>query len=59
MAQLNKELVTAINSKEAKERFAQLGIDPVGNTPAEAAKFVDEEIARWSALIKAANIKPD
>jgi tripartite-type tricarboxylate transporter receptor subunit TctC len=59
VAQLNKELVAAINSKEVRERFAQLGIDPVANTPAEAAKFVDDEIERWSALIKAANIKPD
>jgi tripartite-type tricarboxylate transporter receptor subunit TctC len=59
VAQLNKELVAAIQSKEAKERFAQLGIDPVGNTPAEAAKFVDAEMQRWEALVKAANIKPD
>ena len=59
VARLNKELVDAINSKEAKERFAQLGLDPVGNTPAEASKFVDDEMQRWSALIKAANIKPE
>ena len=59
VARLNKEIVEAINSKEGKERFAQLGLDPVANTPAEATKFVDDEIARWSALIKAANIKPD
>lgn len=59
IARLNKEIVEAINSKEGKERFAQLGLDPVANTPAEATKFVDDEIARWSALIKAANIKPD
>jgi tripartite-type tricarboxylate transporter receptor subunit TctC len=59
VARLNKEIVEAINSKEGKERFAQLGLDPVANTPGEATKFVDDEIARWSALIKAANIKPD
>jgi tripartite-type tricarboxylate transporter receptor subunit TctC len=59
VARLNKEIVDAINSKEGKERFAQLGLDPVANTPAEAARFVDDEIQRWSALIKSANIKPD
>ena len=59
VARFNKEIVDAINSKEGKERFAQLGLDPVANTPAEATKFVDDEIQRWSALIKAANIKPD
>jgi tripartite-type tricarboxylate transporter receptor subunit TctC len=58
VARLNKEIVEAINSKEAKERFAKLGIDPVANTPGEAAKFVDDEMQRWCALIKSANIKP-
>ena len=58
-ARLSKEIVAAINSKVARERFAQLGLDPVANTPAEAAKFVEDEIQRWHALIKAANIKSD
>jgi tripartite-type tricarboxylate transporter receptor subunit TctC len=59
VARLNKEIVEAINSKQARERFAQQGLDPVANTPAEAAKFVEQEMQRWSALIKAANIKPE
>jgi tripartite-type tricarboxylate transporter receptor subunit TctC len=57
VAQLSKELTAAIQSKEVKERFDQLGLTPVGNTPAEAGKFVEDEIQRWSALIKSANIK--
>ena len=59
VAQLSKELTAAIQSKEVKERFNQLGLTPIGNTPAEAGKFVDDEIGRWSALIKSANIKAD
>jgi tripartite-type tricarboxylate transporter receptor subunit TctC len=59
IAQLSKELTAAIKSKEAKERFEQLGLDPIGNTPAEAAKFVEDEMQRWGALIKAAGIKAD
>jgi tripartite-type tricarboxylate transporter receptor subunit TctC len=59
VAQLSKELTAAIQSKEVKERFDQLGLTPVGNTPAEAGKFVEDEIQRWSALIKSANIKAD
>lgn len=56
---LHKEIVAGLSSPEAKKRFAELGLDPVGNTPAEAAKLVEDEIQRWSALIKAANIKAD
>ena len=31
-------------------------MDVVGNTPAEAAQLVDDEIARWAAVAKAAGI---
>jgi tripartite-type tricarboxylate transporter receptor subunit TctC len=39
--------------------LADLGLDTVSNTPAQATKLVDDEIQRWSAVIKAANIKAD
>ena len=56
---LNKEVIAALNTPETKKRLGDLGLDAVGNTPAQAAKLVDEEIQRWSAIIKAANIKAD
>ena len=56
---LNRDTVAALSRPEAKKRMADLGIEPVGNTPAEAAKLVEGEMDRWSALIKAAGIKPE
>jgi tripartite-type tricarboxylate transporter receptor subunit TctC len=56
---LHKEFAAALTSAETKKRLADLGLDAVGNTPAQAAKLVDDEIQRWSAVIKAANIKAD
>jgi tripartite-type tricarboxylate transporter receptor subunit TctC len=56
---LNKEVVAALATAESKKRFADLALDPVGNTPAQAAKLVDDEIQRWGAVIKAANIRAD
>ncbi len=44
---------------DTKKRLTDLGLDAVGNTPAQAAKLVDDEIQRWTAVIKAANIKAD
>jgi tripartite-type tricarboxylate transporter receptor subunit TctC len=55
---LNKEIVVAVNSSDAKKRFAELGLDAVGNTPADATRLVSEEIDRWTAVIKSAGIKP-
>jgi tripartite-type tricarboxylate transporter receptor subunit TctC len=56
---LNKEIVSALGTTETKKRLSDLGLDAVGNTPTQTAKLLDDEIHRWSAVIKAANIKPD
>jgi tripartite-type tricarboxylate transporter receptor subunit TctC len=56
---LNKEVIAALASPDGKKRLGDLGLDAVGNTPAQAAKLVDGEIQRWTAVIKAANIKAD
>lgn len=55
---LNKEIVAAVNSPDAKKRFAELGLDAVGNSSMDATRLVNEEIDRWAAVIKAASIKP-
>jgi tripartite-type tricarboxylate transporter receptor subunit TctC len=54
---LNRDIVASLALPETKKRLADLGMDPVGNTPAEAQKLIDSEIARWSAIAKAADIK--
>jgi tripartite-type tricarboxylate transporter receptor subunit TctC len=56
---LNKEIVASLSTPATKTRLSELGLDPVGSSPAQATKLVDDEIQRWSAVIKAANIKPD
>jgi tripartite-type tricarboxylate transporter receptor subunit TctC len=56
---LNKNIVAAVKSPEVKRQLQAQGLDPEGSTPAQAAKLVDDEIKRWGAVIKAANIKAD
>ena len=56
---LNKEVIAALAAPAVSKRLGDLGLDAVGNSPAQAAKLVDDEIQRWSAVIKAANIKAD
>jgi tripartite-type tricarboxylate transporter receptor subunit TctC len=53
---LNRDIVASLASPDTKKRLDELGMDMVGNTSAQAAQLVDEEIARWSAVAKAANI---
>jgi tripartite-type tricarboxylate transporter receptor subunit TctC len=56
---LNREITAALATTDSRKRLADLGLDVVGSTSLQAAKLVDEEISRWSAVIKAANIKAD
>ena len=39
-------------------RLRELQLDPVGSTPSEAAKFLKEETALWSKVIRDADVKP-
>ena len=53
---LNRDIMAALALPDTKKRLAELGMDGVGNTPAEAAQLVDDEIARWASVAKAAGI---
>jgi tripartite-type tricarboxylate transporter receptor subunit TctC len=56
---LAAETRKAINESDIKERFTQIGIEPVGNGPEEAAKFLDGEIAKWAKVITTAGVKAE
>jgi tripartite-type tricarboxylate transporter receptor subunit TctC len=56
VARLNRDIVTALAFPDTQKRLAELGMDPVGNTPAQAARLVDDEIARWAQVAKAAGV---
>jgi tripartite-type tricarboxylate transporter receptor subunit TctC len=53
------EAAKALNEHDVQERLAQTGIEPVGNTPAEAKRFLDGEIAKWAKVITAAGVKAE
>jgi len=56
---MSAEAAKAITSTDIRSRFESIGIEPVGNTPEQAAKFLDDEIAKWSKVIKVAGVKPE
>jgi tripartite-type tricarboxylate transporter receptor subunit TctC len=54
---LYKEVKQALDSAEVKEQMAKFGFEPVGNTPAEFAKRIEEEEKRWSKVVDAAGLR--
>ena len=37
----------------------RLGAEPIGNSPAEFAAMIKSETAKWSKIVKDANIKAE
>jgi tripartite-type tricarboxylate transporter receptor subunit TctC len=54
---LSGEIAKIMASPSMRERAAQDGATPVGSTPAEFERFVHSEIAKWTRIIRDANIK--
>jgi tripartite-type tricarboxylate transporter receptor subunit TctC len=54
--QLNAEIAKAMALPDVKAKCAQLGFDPVADTPQEFAKYIKKEVERWDRVIKDANI---
>jgi tripartite-type tricarboxylate transporter receptor subunit TctC len=56
---LQAEVANILKQPEVRQRFAPLGIAPVTNSPEEFDKLIANEIANFTRLAKAANIKPE
>ena len=59
VARLQKEVARTVQTPEVRERFAQMGLDPVGGSSEELGRQVERDIAKWTGVAKAANIKND
>ncbi len=53
----NAGVVAALKKPEIRKKLIDQGIDPIGSTPAEFKGFMDAEDGKYSAAIKASNIK--
>jgi len=53
---LHQESVKALAQPAFQARFAQLGLDTVGSSPAELAAIIKADIGKWARVIKEAGI---
>lgn len=54
---LHRDLELAMRSPEFAKSMAGMGAQPAGDGPAEFAKVMREDIARWTELVKAQGIR--
>ena len=56
---LNAEIVKALNTPEMRQRLADDGAEVESSTPAELARFVHTEIAKWAKAVKDSGARID
>jgi len=59
VTRLQKEIAEIVLLPEIKDRLAALGITSLSSTPQAYSERIARDIARWTAVAKAANIKAD
>jgi tripartite-type tricarboxylate transporter receptor subunit TctC len=48
-----------VRRQDVRDRFLQLGIEPVGSSSAEFTVFLGNEVAKWAKVIREANVRID
>lgn len=56
---LNQEMLKALAVPEVRERLASLGADIVASSPEDTAAFFRSELAKYTKVAQAANIRAD
>jgi tripartite-type tricarboxylate transporter receptor subunit TctC len=57
IARLNAAFNAALSDVDVRRKLAQAGVTPSPSTPEEFAHYLEQEIARWSRLIRDKGIK--
>ena len=59
IAKINADIVAVLGLADVKERLAGLGAEPQPMTPDDFGKFVRDDIAKWSRVVKESGAKID
>ena len=56
---INSALNAALNDPSVKERLKSAGLEPIGGTPEQFAKLINDESAKWAPIIKRSGARID
>lgn len=52
IAKLNRESNAILARPDVRSRMTAIGAEPVGGSPADFRRFIEQEVAKWSTLIR-------
>src|SRR5690606_15979977 len=55
---IERVLVDMVKKPAVQERFATIGVEPVGSTSEQFAKAIDADLKRWAEVARRAHIEP-
>ena len=54
---LHRDIAAVMRESEVRERYAVLGIEPVGNRPEEFTEQIRTDLSRWGEVVRKAGIR--
>ncbi len=57
VTKLHAALIKVLRAKTTRESFARFGAETLESTPEEFARFVREDLAKWTKVVRDAGIK--
>ena len=59
IARIQKSVADALKQPDVLTTLKSLGVDPVGDSPAQFGAYIQQELNRWQKVIAEGNIKLD
>ena len=59
VARLNSEINAALTDPAMKQKFADLGGEPLGGSPADYGALIADETQKWAKVVKFTGLKPE
>jgi tripartite-type tricarboxylate transporter receptor subunit TctC len=56
---LNAEITKIVTRPDVRESWSKQGAEPMAMTPAEFARFMNEDIEKWAKVVKISGAKVD
>ena len=53
---LSREIIKVIHDPQVRQKYLDVALEPIGNTPEEFQTFMKEDLVRWQIAAKAAGL---